>query len=836
LAVKRSLASNQNFLETISGVNAYAPLRNAVAGPQAGMPLQGADGSVLGMARSGNTLYIAGSFRSVGESSGGFVRVDALAGELIAGFPRVAGQVYAMIPDSQGGWYIGGEFTGVGDLPRNCLAQIRADGSVTDWNPNVSGSPGYIDPPVVLALAVLDGRIYVGGAFRTIGGKPRMNLGCVDLHSGEALDWVANTDGSVYALAVDGSTVFVGGFFFSIAGQPRGCLAAVDAESGAVRAWQADASVSVYALIVQQGQLFVGGEFDWIAGGARRMVAAIDIGTAQLLPFDAQASGIYLDRIPIPRVAALTVVSDTLYVGGSFSGIGGRPLASLAALNATTGDALDWTPPTLGPTYDGFPPPLVTCLAANTDRLYVGGTFDTAEGATHPHSLALNRESGAALDWNPKLGSVPRTLAVVGNAIIIGGEFEMVGEWRHRAGLAAIDLTTGALKPWNPNPNGGICTAVAVKGDRVFVSGDFTSIGGDPQPRQRMAALDTLNGEVLDWNPGADGVVAEFLIEGDTVYAGGYFTQIGGQPRNYVAALSAGSAQVFDWNPNPNWPVLALARREGSVYLGGLFSQVRGQSRRALAAVDAATGVLLPWDPGVPYGSIEALLVSGDLVYAGGAFEYIGPDARFCVAAIDATTGRATPWNPQPTAWGSPTRVRALALAGDRIYVGGTFGTIGGEPRICLAALDTTTAQATAWDPGLNGYVWSLLGDGDRVFAGGGFTRAGAIPVSGLVAFSPRPSPPAPVPAPTAFAFERVWPNPVGATATLRFSLPGAASASLEVFDLQGRRLLTVFRDVSFGAGSHEATIQTGAWPLGLYLFRLSGGGASATRKVLVSR
>ena len=133
---------------------AAVPLVNAA--------LWGADGNVLDIARSGNTLYIAGSFRSVGESGGGFVPTDANTGSLLRPFPKVAGSVQTMIPDGTGGWYIGGEFTGIGGKQRSCLAQIRTDGTVTDWNPGVTGSPSYIDPPSVWALARCGNRVFAG--------------------------------------------------------------------------------------------------------------------------------------------------------------------------------------------------------------------------------------------------------------------------------------------------------------------------------------------------------------------------------------------------------------------------------------------------------------------------------------------------------------------------------------------------------------------------------------------------------------------------------------------------------------------------------------------------
>lgn len=817
------------------------PLPTA-SGPVADPNLVGANGIVLDIARSGNTLYIAGAFRSVGENSGGFVPSDARTGEALRPFPKVAGLVNVIVPDGSGGWYIGGEFTGVGGKPRSCLAQVLADGSVSDWNPSVTGSPGYITPPAVGALAVRGNRVYVGGAFRAIGGLPRSRLGCVDARTGEVLDWndtgpdtLGYVVGYVRALAIHENTVFVGGGFGEIGGQVRNSLAAMDAITGEVRPWLASMHGGVFALAVRADTLYAGGDFIGINFLNRPMLVALDVHTAELLPFDARPSGIYRDYVPQPQVAAMTLVGDTLYVAGNFTQIGGQPQSSVAALDVATGDALAWTAPGLGPQYDGFAPPLLETLAVAAGTVYVGGRFWTVGGESRSYAAALDRETGALSAWNPNPDYPVRALAVTGDTVYVGGEFSLVGEWQHRAGLAAIDLTTGALKPWNPNPDGSVVSSVEVGGGRVYVSGGFTNIGGVPRPRQFFAALDTINGEVLDWDPGADDVASALLLEGDTLYAGGYFTQIGGQPRNYLAALSVTTGEVMAWNPNADYPVLAMARSGNTMYVGGLFNRVGGQGRVGIAAVEATTGDLTPWNP-ASSGLIEAIVVSGNTVYVGGGFDQIGGQSRKAIAALDAATGAATRWSPDPTNWDvvNP-RIRSLALADSVIFVGGSFSGIGGQPRICLAALDTATGLATDWDPGANGYVWSLAAEGATVYAGGGFTRAGGLPISGIAAFSASPPPP-PDPPPTRLAISQIWPNPVRSRASLRLARPTAAPASLDVYDLQGRRIAAIFRDQAGAAGIQEVSFPTDGWPVGLYLCRLEAGGERASRKLLVVR
>src|SRR5215831_8448397 len=61
------------------------------------------DGPVNAVARSGNTLYLGGSFTSVGPATGGFVAVDRNTGNRDVRFPQVNGSVTAIAPDGVGG-------------------------------------------------------------------------------------------------------------------------------------------------------------------------------------------------------------------------------------------------------------------------------------------------------------------------------------------------------------------------------------------------------------------------------------------------------------------------------------------------------------------------------------------------------------------------------------------------------------------------------------------------------------------------------------------------------------------------------------------------------------
>ena len=92
-------------------------------------------------------------------------------------------------------------------------------------------------------------------------------------------------------------------------------------------------------------------------------------------------------------------------------------------------------------------------------------------------------------------------------------------------------------------------------------------------------------------------------------------------------------------------------------------------------------------------------------------------------------------------------------------------------------------------------------------------------------------------PTPEGFGLYQNIPNPFGATTTIRFSLPAAAHARLEVFDVTGRVVATLVDE------SRPAGMNTVTWsglddagrsvPPGIYFYRVVSGGNEMTNKML---
>jgi hypothetical protein len=60
--------------------------------------------------------------------------------------------------------------------------------------------------------------------------------------------------------------------------------------------------------------------------------------------------------------------------------------------------------------------------------------------------------------------------------------------------------------------------------------------------------------------------------------------------------------------------------------------------------------------------------------------------------------------------------VKALAVSGSAVYVGGDFSLIGGQKRNYIAAVDVMTGAPTAWDPNVNSWVKALAVSGSTIY------------------------------------------------------------------------------------------------------------------------
>ncbi|MEO5626769.1 MAG: Ig-like domain-containing protein [Dokdonella sp.] len=696
------------------------------------------------------------------------------------------GFVYAFAKQSDGSLVFGGAFSSVNGVTRSNIARLLPDGTLDiNWNPSANNT--------VLALTVgADDAVYAGGVFSSIGGQTRSSIAKLAGSGVGAADttWDAAANGTVTALAVDATgSVYAGGEFTIIGGLGRSFIAKLAGNStGAANAtWNASADASVAALAVDaSGFVYAGGAFAQIGGVPRGFIAKLSGGGTGAA--DATWN-------PSANANVLVLALDAIghvYVGGTFSSIGGRSRTNLARLSSGGSGAADvnWNP---GP--DGA---VATLMLDTGGAIYAGGAFINVGGQRRLFVARLTSAGTLDLAWDASLNSIVHALVPAGSGgVYAGGEFTRVAS-NVRLGLAtlasngsATTMVTDAEKPgeayalieqpgggtivggnfekggqvvrsnilrldpdgsldanWNPSAKGYVLAMASGANNEVYVGGYFGAIG--TTQRNSLAKLSGSGAGAVDpdWAPSANEIVRALAIDADgAVFAGGRFTSINGQTRNYIAKISGSGSGAVDalWNPSADGIIAALAwDSSGAIYAGGEFTQIGGQARSKIAKLaGSGAGVADPvWNPSAD-DFISALDVgSDDSVYAGGAFGTIGGQMRHHLAKLTRSgSGIVDPaWDPSPNGV-----IQALALSGaGALYTGGSFSSVGGQTRSNIAKL-SSTGTGTAdpnWNPAADNSVLALriYGNG-AVYVGGEFGTVGGLVRSGLAALPPTSSP-----------------------------------------------------------------------------------------------
>jgi trimeric autotransporter adhesin len=314
-------------------------------------------------------------------------------------------------------------------------------------------------------------------------------------------------------------------------------------------------------------------------------------------------------------------VGDTVYLGGAFTSVNGKPRSGLAAINANTGRLTAWAPKANG---------AVLALAASPsgDSIYAGGEFTSVNGIARGHVVAISASTGRVRkEWNAHADLPVYSLATWGRRVYLGGEFRKVNG-SNRLHLAAVRRGEGKLYAnWAPTTNGIVRTlALSPNKRRLYAGGNYSVISGKRRPN--LAALHPATGAVKDWSPNPkvdnDYEVFDLAVTRKTVYVAG-----GGRDPDGTAEAFSAAKGASVWQYSSNGDFQAVARLKGKLYFGGhfttLYTKPEEKRRNKLMAVAAPTGRLVArWTPSANGGVWSMTANPGrHRVYAGGAFTEI---------------------------------------------------------------------------------------------------------------------------------------------------------------------------------------------------------------------
>lgn len=451
---------------------------------------------------------------------------------------------------------------------------------------------------------------------------------------------------------------------------------------------------------------------------------------------------------PAGQVRAVARDGNTLYVAGGFDYVG-PPTGPFAIVDAATGTVAE----TRG---------LLQQPVAIAD---VPGGGWVVSGFSHVFRLDAAGRRIAAFDV-----PVPATfLAVQGNTVFIGGSFTDV-RGVTRGGLAAVDLATGALLPWDPGATLQVWGGLLHQGVLYVIDQELTAPPPPQQPEfvYRIVAFDAVTATVRPFSSAPVTNVTALAASGPTVFVAGLAS--GGAAAGarvsattgvasawnvalHVSHLAATPSQVFAAGAvsgvNPVAGVFTVDPVSGvssaSPVVAGTVSRLALAGDRLVVSRTVARGSIARSEvlavatsaPFAPLWTLEAnnatdrISPNGTSIALTGPFTSIGGITRGGVYALDLRTRRVTPFAPFAPGTG-PGNVSSLAVVGPLLLVGGNSF----QGSSALVAVDRATGSVLPWSPVPQGVVDALAVDSGQVVLGGSFSQVTGAPRSNLAAVS----------------------------------------------------------------------------------------------------
>ena len=633
------------------------------------------------------------------------------------------GIVYSVALQNDGKILIGGEFKTINGTSRTRIARLNSDGSLDGaFNPT-SGADSTVFS-IVLTSAQ---KVVIGGLFSNVNGVGRNRVallgsdGSLDL-SFDPGTGAGGTNNAVRTCLVDASDkIIISGDFTTYNGTARNRIARINinGSNDVTFAPGTAANNIIYTTALQpDGKIIIGGQFTSYAGTTRRRVARINSNGTLDATFNTGVG------ITDNNVRALALQSDgKIILGGQFTVFNGASINRIVRVSSTG---------TVDGTFSvgtGASNTILSLNVLSSGKILIGGSFTSYNNFYSNRIGQLNSDGTFDTTFNPSTGanSIVRTIAIQsdGKAIIAGDFTSFNGIVRNR--IARVNTDGSIDLSFNPGTgaNNIIYSALIQPDGKIIIAGQFTSYNGTT--RNRIARLNSDGSLDNSFDPGVgpDNIIFSALLSNGKILIGGQFTTVNGISRNYIAQLNSDGTHDLSFDPGTGASnnVRGIAvNSNGKILAVGDFTSFHGFTNNRIVQLNSDGSIDPSFTSGTAANNIiySIALQTDDKIVIGGAFTNYNGTGRNRIARLNVNGTLDATFTPSTAA---NSNVRSIAIQTDgKVIIAGQFTTFAGTSRTRLARLNSNGTLETLFNPGSGAnntiLATALQSDGELLIGG----------------------------------------------------------------------------------------------------------------------
>jgi hypothetical protein len=306
--------------------------------------------------------------------------------------------------------------------------------------------------------------------------------------------------------------------------------------------------------------------------------------------------------------------------------------------------------------------------------------------------------------------------------------------------IGALNLKSQEYYPQNYYTENGLISKLIKSNDTLFAAGDFYT--GGFKTGSLIGYNSALRNSIDADIPFIDtGELKDIISDGD----GGWYVAIGGgisyQGEAYRGVLHFEEDLSLDQNFALSQPgssfagsINALKKHNNILYVGGSFESYNGINRVYLLAFNLETNQInesfnanfIP----TPTNQVHKIEVYQNKLFVGGDFATIAGQPASYFASFDLINGQLI------HDFDANAGIKQIAFDADTLYVGGSFSTFQGSTKLGMAKLNLTDNSLLPFNGSFDGFVgrvfdFKLLDS--EIYVGGLFSTVNGINQPGLV-------------------------------------------------------------------------------------------------------